>query len=222
MPSTSTADLPWVTGHRPPAAAAAVARHGALRLPVWLIAVLSAWLVSQAPIGNWSALAGLLVGVALWQLGLLLVAAWERPSAGERAWQLHLLTVYGGLRWLLTTRILPPPMVAGGLRLLGCAIGRGTTVHGLVLDPCLTHLGQGSLIGVGALLVAHDTAGGRTLIAPIRVGDRVTIGGAAVLLAGVTVDDDAVIADGAVVRPGTHIGGRTLGRRSSPSPAWFW
>ncbi|HAZ61859.1 MAG TPA: transferase, partial [Gammaproteobacteria bacterium] len=41
---------------------------------------------------------------------------------------------------------------------------------------------------------------------PIEIGDRVTIGANAVVLAGVSIDDGALVAAGAVVPKGTRIG----------------
>ena len=41
---------------------------------------------------------------------------------------------------------------------------------------------------------------------PIRIGDRVTIGGRSVIMAGATIEDGAVVGFCSLVTRGTHIG----------------
>ena len=76
-------------------------------------------------------------------------------------------------------------------------------------------IGDGALIGHNVVLetINHDMdpASRMNHYAPIRIGSRAWIGASAVILSGVTVGDDAVVAAGAVVTknvaPGSVVGG---------------
>ncbi len=83
-------------------------------------------------------------------------------------------------------------------------------ILGRIIDPDLTFVGPGVVIGSKASLVAHSVTFDqqRTLLyqsAPIRVGPRVTIGGGAQIEMGVTVGADALIEPLSRVLPFTRI-----------------
>lgn len=90
------------------------------------------------------------------------------------------------------------------------SIGRGSTVWGRIYDPDLTEIGDQVVIGGGAALVSHSlsmrTDGGLVyLSAPIRIGDRATVGGEARVGLGCVIEHDAIVEPGAVVAAMTHI-----------------
>lgn len=107
---------------------------------------------------------------------------------------------------LMRLQFVPTPLSPLVLRALGAKVGRGSYSAGLVFDPQLFSIGDNSQLGFDCMIVPHASEGARLAHLPIRIGNNVTIGGRAVLLAGVTVDDGAVVAIGAVVSKGTHIG----------------
>ena len=85
----------------------------------------------------------------------------------------------------------------------------GTNVYfgtGVTLDDAHGHLvtiEDDAVIAAGVRILTHDAAGNRrtglTWVAPVRVCRRAFVGAASVLLSGVTIDEDAVIAAGSVV-----------------------
>ena len=98
-------------------------------------------------------------------------------------------------------------------------MGRGVFVGGgSVLDPdfaFLISIGDDTTISQGVMVLAHDASTrlhlGYSRVAPVRIGSRVFIGARAIVLPGVVIGDDAIVAAGSVVRhdvePGTVVAG---------------
>ncbi len=89
-------------------------------------------------------------------------------------------------------------------------IGHGGVSWGVIYDPDLTSIGDQVVIGGGAVVVAHSLSmrpdGGLVYVsAPIRIGNRATIGGESRVGLGCTIEDDAIVEPGAVVAALTHI-----------------
>lgn len=89
---------------------------------------------------------------------------------------------------------------------LGARLGENTYSSGIILDPPFIEIGDNSLVGQFALLVPHAIENDKLAHYPIRIGHNVTIGAHSVVLAGCTIEDGALVATGAVVKKGTHIG----------------
>lgn len=70
--------------------------------------------------------------------------------------------------------------------------------------PWLIEIGDETLIGPWAIVLAHDTSTrlhtGHTLIGRVRIGRRVYVGHGAIVMPGSTIGDEAVIGPGSVVR----------------------
>lgn len=82
------------------------------------------------------------------------------------------------------------------------AVGRETNIQDLVMvhaDP-----------GVPLIIGSHVTIGHHAVVHCAKVGDRVLLGINCILLAGVEVGDDAIVAAGAVVTEGTKIPPRVV------------
>ena len=130
-------------------------------------------------------------------------------------------------------------------------IGRNSTLHtgARVYDPRNIKVGQGTIIGYSTFIDGRDEVeiGNHTdiasevmiyssehdiqsddfhaTLAPVKIGDYVFIGPRAIILAGVTIGDGAVIAAGAVVTkdvaPCTIVGGvpaKVIGERILKNP----
>lgn len=76
----------------------------------------------------------------------------------------------------------------------------------VILDVCRVEIGRNCMIGPGVHIYtathpldADERIKGREYGKPVTIGDNVWIGGQAILNPGVSVDDNAVIASGAVV-----------------------
>ena len=92
-------------------------------------------------------------------------------------------------------------------RMMGMRIGQRVLINtAIIADSNLIEIGDDTLIGGDAQVVAHAAEGGRLVTAPITIGNRVTVGLMAVVFPGVTIGDDAVIAACAVLPKGTTVG----------------
>jgi hypothetical protein len=105
------------------------------------------------------------------------------------------------------SRLIPAPLTRLWARLWGMKIGRksypGLSCLG---DPQFLQIGDNVTIGQDSLLTAHVMEGDLLAHYPIRVGNRATIGAKALIYAGVTVGEGAIVAGGAVVPKFTEIG----------------
>jgi maltose O-acetyltransferase len=98
----------------------------------------------------------------------------------------------------------------------------------VVLDVVAVTIGDGTQIGPGVQILAADhprdpaeRAQGLEWGRPIAIGRNVWIGGAAVILPGVTIGDDAVVGAGGVVTRDVPAGGVVVGnpaRLRHPAP----
>lgn len=76
----------------------------------------------------------------------------------------------------------------------------------LILDACEVRIGNGCLLAPGVHIYtsehpvrAAERAAGLESALPVRIGDNVWIGGRAVILPGVSIGDNVIVAAGAVV-----------------------
>lgn len=107
--------------------------------------------------------------------------------------------------------LLPVPLSRLFYKLFGARIGTNTYPgRCMVFDPRFVTLGEMVVMGYNACLVPHVMEGTRLAHAVIRIGNHATIGVNAVLFAGVSVGDGAVIAAGSVVPKFTQIGAREI------------
>ena len=89
---------------------------------------------------------------------------------------------------LIRTHFIPVPL----LRLVYLALG--------------ARLGSNTIIGHDAVIFAHVIEGSRLELSPVQIGDGVTIGATAVVMAGVQIGDGAIVSAGAVVTKDSRIG----------------
>lgn len=133
-------------------------------------------------------------------------------TIGERRaflYTLHYLILFNPL---IFSRTMPVPFMRLILRSLGAKMGSNSYCSGIMMDPQFVTMGRDSLIGNSAMLVPHVIEGQRLGFFPIKIGDRVTIGARAIIMAGVEIEDDATVAIQAVVSKGTRIpAGETWG-----------
>lgn len=92
----------------------------------------------------------------------------------------------------------------------GCNIHAGDHLYMnfgcVILDVCEVHIGSNVMFAPGVHIYtathpldAELRCSGQELGKPVRIGSRVWLGGGCMILPGVTIGDDAVIAAGAVV-----------------------
>jgi maltose O-acetyltransferase len=90
----------------------------------------------------------------------------------------------------------------------GLELGRGVYVAPTAyLDPghpWLIQIADESVIGPGAIVLAHDASTrlhtGHTLVGRVRIGKRAYIGHGAIVMPGSTIGEEAVVGPGAVVQ----------------------
>jgi acetyltransferase-like isoleucine patch superfamily enzyme len=125
---------------------------------------------------------------------------------------------------LTRSHVVPVPLMRLIYRGLGARFGDNSYSGGTLLDPPLTSMGDNCIVGHDAVLFCHAVEGRSLALAPIVLGNNVTIGAKAVVMPGVTIGDDAVVAVGSVVAKGTRIGdgelwGGTPARKLRDIPA---
>jgi acetyltransferase-like isoleucine patch superfamily enzyme len=106
---------------------------------------------------------------------------------------------------IMRSGFVPVPIMRIVYLSLGAHLGRNTYSSGILFDPPFIYIGDNTIVGQYALLVPHAIEGTKLTYENIRVGSNVTIGAHAVVLSGVTIEDDALVATGAVVTKGTYI-----------------
>ena len=107
---------------------------------------------------------------------------------------------------LTLSGVLPAPLARTLYIGLGARLGANTYSQGAILDPPFVRIGANSVVGLSAILCPHVIEGERLAHYPIRIGDRVTIAGTAIVMSDVVIGDGATIGVGAVVVKGTRIG----------------
>jgi acetyltransferase-like isoleucine patch superfamily enzyme len=96
---------------------------------------------------------------------------------------------------------------------MGMKIGEGTLINSSHLsDPSLIEMGRKVTLGGSVTIVAHYGQGGFLVLAPVKIGDKATIGLRAILMGGVTIGEGAKILPNSVVLPKTQVpAGETWG-----------
>ncbi|HAT31109.1 MAG TPA: transferase [Janthinobacterium sp.] len=107
---------------------------------------------------------------------------------------------------LIRSHFIPVPLLRLVYLALGARLGGNTYSAGVILDPPLTVIGKNTIIGHDAVIFSHVIEGQRLELKAVRIGDGVTIGATAVVMAGVRIGDGALVSAGAVVTKDTVIG----------------
>ncbi len=106
---------------------------------------------------------------------------------------------------LMRSGFVPVPLMRVFYQALGARLGPNTYSAGIIYDPGFVEIGANVIVGQYALLMPHVIERRRLAHYPIRIGDNVTIGAHAIVLADVTIEDNAIVAAGALVNKGTYI-----------------
>ena len=102
--------------------------------------------------------------------------------------------------------LIPVPIMRVFYLALGAKLGSNTYSSGIIFDPIFVEIGADCIVGQSALIVPHVIEGNRLAMYPVRIGNQVTIGANAIVLADVVIGDNAIIAAGAIVSKGTRVG----------------
>lgn len=129
----------------------------------------------------------------------------EPGSQADQRVSLYLLHYLLLFNPLIFSRTLPVPLMRLVLRALGATMGENSYSSGIVMDPHLVTMGRNSIIGNSAMLIPHVIEGERMAFHTICIGDGVTIGARAIIMADVAIGDGAMVAVQSVVIKGSRI-----------------
>jgi hypothetical protein len=175
-------------------------------------------MLGRLPLGEFRALALLLCGLLLiylwafvvYRLFLLALPLHEgyveEHSRDELVANVNILFYLLLFNSLIRTNFIPVPILRLVYLALGARLGGNTYSAGVLLDPPLTRIGANTIIGHNAVVFAHVIEGSKLELKAVEIGNGVTIGATAVVMAGVHIGDDAIVSAGAVVAKDTRIG----------------
>lgn len=169
------------------------------------------------PVARWVTLS---IGTPVGRFEYFSVGAWRWASYNA----LTLMLRFTFANWIRVTPFLPLYH-----RLMGMKVGARVQINtSVIADQNLVSIGEGSVIGGDATIVAHAAERGKLVTAPVRIGRNVTVGLMSVVFPGCDIGDGAVIAAGAVLSKGTKVApgeiwagvpARRVGRRRAmPGP----
>lgn len=135
------------------------------------------------------------------------LSAWRGPyySLPAIRWYIHNSLTYL-MRFTFLEFITPTPFNLLFYRLMGMKIGDGTVINSSHLsDPSLVEMGKQVTLGGSVTIVAHYGQGGYLVLAPVKIGDKATIGLRAIVMGGVSIGEGAKIMPGSVLLPKTVV-----------------
>jgi len=120
-------------------------------------------------------------------------------------WYIHNGLTYL-VRYTFMEFITPTPFNLFFYRRMGMKIGEGTIINSSAIsDPSLIELGRKVTVGGSVTIVGHYGQGGYLVLAPVKVGDKATLGLRCVIMGGAEIGAEAKILPGSVVLPKTVV-----------------
>ncbi len=142
------------------------------------------------------------------------LSAWRGPyySLSSIRWYIHNGFTYL-IRYTFLEFVTPTPFNIWFYRAMGMQIGDGTIINSThISDPSLITMGKRVTLGGSCTIVAHYGQSGFLVLAPVKIGDYVTIGLRDTIMGGVQIGSGAKIMANSVVLPKTVIpAGETWG-----------
>ncbi len=89
--------------------------------------------------------------------------------------------------------------------LFGARVGKHVAVAGKILDPRLTVLADGCVLGEGCIVTSHTMVKGRFILREVLVGEGATVGVGCILMPGVKIGTGAVVLPGSVLKAETEV-----------------
>ena len=187
-------------------------------LVLWMIALLDPWLKTW--LGDFHILAAGGLFLVLFGLGasaithLLIRTRPLQPGDYTMNHQQFtywkLLTViyeFGRGALLPFTTVFAKPLVEA---LFGAKLGAGVALGGRLAEPYLITVEDGAILGHNSVLTCHAITSGQIILRKIHVGPRATVGVNVIIMPGVEIGAEAVVAGGSVVPMNTKIPAREL------------
>jgi acetyltransferase-like isoleucine patch superfamily enzyme len=117
------------------------------------------------------------------------------------------------VRYSFLEFVTPTPFSNIFYALMGMKIGDGVFINTThISDPAMIEIGDHVTVGGSAVIVAHYAQAGYLIVAPVRIGKGVTIGLRATIMGDVIIGEGARVLPNSVVLPKTRIAaGETWG-----------
>lgn len=145
-------------------------------------------------------LLGLNVKEGVHPLGSLEMLKWMMASA-----------LYIAMRFIFLDFMLLTPFCALFYKLMGARLGKNVQINSTrVGDISLLEIGDNSVIGGNATVICHSFEKKGLHIEKVRIGKNVIVGLNSIILPGVEIGDNAVIAAAAVVPKNTKVESNTV------------
>ncbi|MCP5004422.1 MAG: acyltransferase [Planctomycetes bacterium] len=126
------------------------------------------------------------------------------------SWKLQAFLYVFCLGIIINTYIIPVNLRGLVFSFLGAEIGKGVVVGGKILEPPMVKIGNYTMLGEDSLITAHAVEKDFVALGKITIGNNVTVGVKAVILPGVEVGDNAIVAAGSIVTKDTKIPSREI------------
>ena len=133
--------------------------------------------------------------------------SWRGPyySVESLKWFIHNGLTYL-VRYTFLEFITPSPLALSFYKMMGMKVGAGTVINTTwISDPSLIEMGRKVTIGGSVTIVAHYGQQGLLVVAPVYIGNSVTVGLKSSIMGGVRIGDNARIMPHSVVLPKTTI-----------------
>lgn len=105
----------------------------------------------------------------------------------------------------ILTYVIPVILRPTFFRLLGAKLGKGVLIAGKIVEPQMVEIGDYSFTGEMSLLMAHALMKDTVVLKRIIIGDYVSVGAHAVIMPGVQIGNESIVAAGALVSMDTVI-----------------
>ena len=110
------------------------------------------------------------------------------------------------MRYTFAKFMTPTPLSVLFYKMMRMKIGRAVQINTTnISDPCMIELGDKVTIGGSATLIGHYGSAGFLVLAPVRIGNKVTIGLRAIIMGDVEIGNNVRILPNSVVMPKTRI-----------------
>jgi hypothetical protein len=126
-------------------------------------------------------------------------------SLASVPWYIHNALTYS-VRYTFLEFFTPTPLNMLFYSLMGMKIGKDSHINTTnISDPCLIEIGEKVTIGGSATIIAHYASQGYLVVEPVKIGNGVTIGLKATIMGDVEIGDGATIGPHEVILPKTRI-----------------
>jgi len=133
-------------------------------------------------------------------------------SAAAARWYFSNALLYL-VRYTFLEFVTPTPFSNIFYKLMGMKIGNNVFINTThISDPAMIDLGDNVTIGGSAVIVAHYAQAGYLIVASVKIGRGTTIGLRSIVMGDTIIGDNARVLPGSVVMPKSRIGaGETWG-----------